>query len=261
MDQWFSLTQAENTPQRLSRIGLAIFHLREFTGPNFSPSKSSEEKVPELNRCIKLLKGISIDEGEIDGNLDYLLGWAYFSRYHYTNKESRQDLETSILYNSRYFRSLKPPLMERIKIGPIIAECLACLGRYKESVDILSDVIEMFPMLNLRALSYLDQQYIIRNTTGIASMAASLALEAKLTPYSAPRLLELGRSVIASLSMDMRGDITKIFDPNQESRFFRAQEALEKRQGANKSALDDYVSRWVMDSRSRYEGEPKFEIS
>ena len=59
----------------------------------------------------------------------------------------------------------------------------------------------MFPMLTLRPLSHLDQQHILKNTAGVASMAASVALQAETTSQFALNLLEVGRGVIASLSM------------------------------------------------------------
>src|SRR4051812_48409990 len=75
---------------------------------------------------------------------------------------------------------------------------------------LLQEAAELLPAVSPRTLKHTDKQHMLADFGGLASMAAATALNVGKDAYSALRLLELGRGVIASLLMDMRGDISDL---------------------------------------------------
>lgn len=77
---------------------------------------------------------------------------------------------------------------------------------------ILHDATHLIPLATSRSLKREDQQQILRDLHGLASLAAAVSLEAGQSPLEALRLHELGRSITNSQLLDYRSDISDLMD-------------------------------------------------
>jgi len=73
--------------------------------------------------------------------------------------------------------------------------------------DILRSAVEQLPLASSRALKRIDQQYTLSKFFGLASAAASLALNAGEPAEEAIRILELGRGIMASFHLDVKTEL------------------------------------------------------
>jgi hypothetical protein len=67
-----------------------------------------------------------------------------------------------------------------------------------------------------RWLQHTDKQDMLRDFAGLASMAAATALNAGKGAHHALKLLELGRSVISGLLLEIRTDISALKEQHPE---------------------------------------------
>ena len=79
-----------------------------------------------------------------------------------------------------------------------------------KACSLLRDSIDLLPLLTPRSLQREDQQHILGQLSGMASLAVSVLLEAGDLPVEALRLQELGRSVTNSQHLDYRDDISDL---------------------------------------------------
>jgi tetratricopeptide (TPR) repeat protein len=98
----------------------------------------------------------------------------------------------------------------RIQAAQNAAKILASQFDWKKSSSLLQAALELLPAVNLRYLQHTDKQHILQEFAGLASMATAAALNSEKKPYRALQLLESGRGMIASLLMEMRGDISDL---------------------------------------------------
>lgn len=103
------------------------------------------------------------------------------------------------------YRNAPPSL--RIELGSSALSVLIRRGDWKTAGEISEEVVRLIPIASPRLLENSDKQRVLQQFTGHASYAASVALNAKRDAYHALQLLEQGRSVIASILMELRTDI------------------------------------------------------
>ncbi|KAK3341902.1 CHAT domain-containing protein [Lasiosphaeria hispida] len=75
-----------------------------------------------------------------------------------------------------------------------------------EASDLLDQAVYLLPGISSHGLCQQDQQYMLSEFSGLATLAASAALEAGKDPIHAIQLLELGRGVISSLKSGGAGN-------------------------------------------------------
>jgi CHAT domain-containing protein len=113
------------------------------------------------------------------------------------------------------------PLLVRIP-GAIQAG-LGCWedGELTEANDLLQGAISLLPTLNPHSISTQDLQQTLGQVSGLATFAASIALEAGRSPYEALKSLEEARCVIAGVSMSSKIDISKLrkADPDLANKY------------------------------------------
>lgn len=149
----------------------------------------------------------------------------------------------------------------RVTLAREAAEILASRSNWKEADELLEEAIDLLPSIIPRSLQHTDKQDMLAKYTGLASMAAAIALNAGKSAYDTLKLLELGRGVIASLLLDMRGDISdlKAQHPSLATAFFSLRDELDSPPNvpaAANTARD--VSIWELQNRKRRETEEKF---
>lgn len=120
------------------------------------------------------------------------------------------DIDKIIPYFEEGWNCRDAPPGLRIHLARHTAFLLNHRSKWEESYTILSKAIELFPTLSSRSLRHLDKEFYLSNFSGLASMAAATAINAGKGASEALRLLELGRSVITSLLLEMRTDLSDL---------------------------------------------------
>ncbi|KAJ9226752.1 hypothetical protein DTO027B5_1912 [Paecilomyces variotii] len=100
-----------------------------------------------------------------------------------------------------------PPL-DRIKAGQNAFDCHVRKEDWAKATTVARDVVQLLPWLVPRWLNRDDQQHLIKNMTNFSSLAASAVLQAGGSAAEAVEMLEAGRGVIGSLTIDLRADIS-----------------------------------------------------
>ena len=81
---------------------------------------------------------------------------------------------------------------------------------FEDASSLLEGAVKLLPIVSPQALANNDKQYILGQFSGLASMAAALALEVGKDAYQALELLELGRCIITGLLLEIRIDISDL---------------------------------------------------
>ncbi|KAL7954335.1 hypothetical protein V8C34DRAFT_319923 [Trichoderma compactum] len=124
-----------------------------------------------------------------------------------------------------------------------------------QAISVISEAISLLHTVSPRFSNRTDAQDLLAATHGLASSAAAAALNAGKAPEDALRLLEHGRDVIASLLMDMRGDVTDLQHqhPSLAEQFSLLRDELDLPGGSvtSPNSTDDHVSQEARISRDR----------
>ncbi|CUS11108.1 unnamed protein product, partial [Tuber aestivum] len=83
-------------------------------------------------------------------------------------------------------------------------------GKFRESISILEDAVNLIPSVDLRFLKRDDQQHMLSEISGLASIAASVALQAGREAFDSLKILELGRGIIMGFLIDSRSDVSDL---------------------------------------------------
>ncbi|CUS11436.1 unnamed protein product, partial [Tuber aestivum] len=113
------------------------------------------------------------------------------------------------LYLEGFHCRTSPP-RTRIQAARRAAYLLYSGGKFHESSSILEDAVSLMPSVNLRLLQRDDQQHILSELSGLASAAASMALQAGRKAYHSLKLLELGRGIIIGFAIDSRSEVSDL---------------------------------------------------
>ncbi|KAK6523178.1 hypothetical protein TWF694_006073 [Orbilia ellipsospora] len=149
----------------------------------------------------------------------------------------------------------------RLDLGQKAAHILASQGAWEASSSLLEETIKLLPLASPRSLKHTDKQSKLSKFAGLASMTAAVSLNAGRDAYHALRLLELSRGVIASLLMDMRGDISVLKEqhPDLAQKFISLRDALDSPVDTTISpTLIDKNSSWELKVKQRYEMDQEF---
>lgn len=106
------------------------------------------------------------------------------------------------------------PLL-RIRAGKAAADLYSGQSNWSTAYKLLAAAVGLLSKIGIRALSWDDRQYVLRDLSGLSSLAACIALNAGQSPLAALALQEAGRGVIAGSIIDSRSDISdlKAADP------------------------------------------------
>ena len=87
---------------------------------------------------------------------------------------------------------------------------------FSRAYSLLHDAIHLMPLATPRSLDREDQQHILRQLTGLTSIAAAVALEVAQSPLEALQLLELGRSITNGQLLDYHSDISHLLEKHPQ---------------------------------------------
>lgn len=159
------------------------------------------------------------------------------------------------------WESHNAPPLARIRIAENLAVNLAKQFRWKEASTLLQEAVRLLPALSPRSLQNTDKQHMLANFFGIASMAAAVALNAGEKPSEALELLELGRGVVAGLTLEMRTDISELDrkHPELAKEFVSLRDKLDAPIAQSTlSVRDDTATTRELRAKSRREAEERF---
>lgn len=149
----------------------------------------------------------------------------------------------------------------RVDMARNAAGILAARSNWKEADQLFEEAISLFPSMTPRSLQHIDNQDMLANFAGLASTAAAVALNAGRSAFDSLKLLELSRGVIASLLLDVRGDISDLKEqhPSLATEFLSLRNELDSvpdiRDSMNTSRD---LSIWELRDRKRRKTEKKF---
>ncbi|ENH72101.1 hypothetical protein FOC1_g10006466 [Fusarium oxysporum f. sp. cubense race 1] len=106
---------------------------------------------------------------------------------------------------------------------------LATKDDWREASRITELAVNLVQTVAPHQLSQHDQQHLLDITSGIATLAASFALEARETLLHVVRLLELGRGIITGLRSGLRSDVSELKErhPRITERFEKLRDILD----------------------------------
>jgi len=180
---------------------------------------------------------------------------------------SMDDLNLHFLTFKKVRHCHTAPPSIRIKMAGFVAQLLALVSDWEtldlvpdweSSSQLLEEAVALLPTLSPRWLRHTDMQQMLADFAGLASTAASTLLNTRRDAYDALRLLELGRGVIASLFMDMRGDISDLQQqhPDMANEFISLRDELDSpTDSLSLSASIDEVYPWELRAQRRLEAD------
>lgn len=118
--------------------------------------------------------------------------------HNYGNSESqRQSLE----YYLEAWGCVSAPTRQRLGFALKAANHLILLTRWEEASDLLCKAVELLSSMNFQSLTHSDIQHILRESTGLATLTASVILQAGQGVLLALITIERGRGILAGLHM------------------------------------------------------------
>jgi tetratricopeptide (TPR) repeat protein len=127
----------------------------------------------------------------------------------------------------------------RVRAAAAIAEMLARPDPAQDA-DVLTTAVELLPLVAGRFLSRSDQQAALSGLSGLIADAAGLTLMNELLPEQqrserALRLIEVGRTVIHTQALDIRGDLSELRSahPALADRFAELRYLLDRTDGTD----------------------------
>ncbi|KAL8367940.1 hypothetical protein RB599_003723 [Gaeumannomyces hyphopodioides] len=152
-----------------------------------------------------------------------------------------------------------PPSI-RIRSAREAAGILASQSSWQESAGLLHEAVNLLPAVSPRSLKHTDKQHMLADFAGLASMAAATTLNAGKEAHYALQPLELGRGVIASLLMEMRGDISDLEQqhPSLAREFTSLRDELDGPGDSATSISTDYTPSWKSLADRRHKADQEF---
>ncbi|KAF9639221.1 hypothetical protein BFW01_g11027 [Lasiodiplodia theobromae] len=214
------------------------------------------DAIDGLNRAIKVaemaIRAIPDDHPDRAACLNNL-GVLFSTRFEQVG--TMEDLDLSLASYKQGWNCGSAPPSIRITLARRAASILASQFQWEESSIFLKDAVMLLP-------AHIDKQHVLRNSAGLASEAAAIALNAGKEAHKALELLELGRGVIAGLLLDMRTDISdlKLQHPTLADEFASLRNELDS--PAERTALstpDRDTQSQESQARRRREANQRFE--
>ncbi|KAK3391203.1 CHAT domain-containing protein [Podospora didyma] len=247
-------TTPQDHPDRASRLN----NLGNWLGTRFQRTGS----IDDVNRAVNVAS-IAVDTTPQDhpnraGRLNNLGNWLGM-RFERTG--SIDDLNCGLSsYKEGWSCHTAPPSVH-IRLARATANILALQREWGESSQLLEEAVKLLPTVSPRSLNHTDKQHMLAESAGLASVAAAAALNAGKAASHALQLLELGRGVIASLLMDMRGDISdlKREHPGLADEFTSLRDELDSPSDRLTPTIsNDSTSSWESQAKRRREADQKF---
>ena len=246
------------TPRNHPDRAVYLNNLGNWLGTRFDRTGSMDD----LNRAVDAAN-MAVDttpQGQPD-RAGWFLNLGNWLSKRFEQIGSMDDIDHALLsYKGGWHCRTAPPSI-RIRSARKAAQILASRLIWEDASILLQEAVKLLPTISPRSLKHTDKQYMLADFGGLASMAAAAALNAGRDAYSALRLLELGRGVIASLLMDMRGDISDLMrdHPGLADEFTLLRDELDSPMDASiLSNSDNTTSSWELQAKRRRDADQRF---
>ncbi|PQE08014.1 TPR domain-containing protein [Rutstroemia sp. NJR-2017a BBW] len=195
------------TPQNHPDQARRLHNLGKNLGTRFKRTRSSKD----LDRAIEAAEmAVDTTPQEHPERASYLHNLGNLLDLRFMRTGSVEDRQKSISSVRDGWNCTSAPPSTRIYLAIILASYYASQLDWKTSSSILEDAVQLLPIVSPRSLQHTDQQHMLADFAGLASMAAATALNAGKDAYHALKLLEIGRGVIAGLLLEMRTDVSNL---------------------------------------------------
>ncbi|KAL5093247.1 hypothetical protein Trisim1_011052 [Trichoderma cf. simile WF8] len=227
-------------------------------GMDFKQRFCRERSVDDYNRALSLLsKAVDITPLDDRNRASYLRTLAFCIAMGDGQKRLPNDEHWNcalpLLITSWHSETL--PAHERIKAAFGAAGILFVQKEREQSYQLLQEAISLLHTMSPRFSNRADAQALLTYSSGWTTLAVSVARMAGKAPEDALRILEHGRGIIASLLMDMRGDITDLQSqyPDLAEKFSLLRDELDlpSHNTASPASIDKFSSRELQISRHR----------
>ncbi|CAH0054873.1 unnamed protein product [Clonostachys solani] len=239
------LTRAVEEAEKSVKISPAPFELSvlaEARGLRFEQDhqeKGLDQAIDEMGKALKLTGDDGVNRGSILADLADLHGRRF------ETKGASQDFDTRISLLMEGCECLSWTPIDRIQSARIAGHMCAEAGQWKRASDCLNKASELFPLLSSHAVLEKDTQRLLPTIRGLASYTAAAALNAGMDAATVLPLLEMGRGALNNRLMDIRSDLTDLFEDHPDL----AGSFVELRQKLNQTPATDLTeaktsSRW-----------------
>ncbi|EPS39672.1 hypothetical protein H072_6502 [Dactylellina haptotyla CBS 200.50] len=182
----------------------------------------AEQAVKELPAGARVMSSHLSTVGDLHYNRGFVVGGV-------RSEQGQRDFQKA---GSAYRAALKCPTvsaMDKFEAMTGLSYVLEMQSRWKEAAAVHRDILKLVSILSPRSMSNADKQHILSKFSNIGVSTAAKMLQAGEEPFEALRQLELGRGVMASLTSEMRIDISelKTKHPKLAKRFESLQASLD----------------------------------
>ncbi|OPB40489.1 hypothetical protein A0O28_0005680 [Trichoderma guizhouense] len=237
-----------NHPRRAAKL----FNLATLLMQRFEQTGSTDDCNQAITASSEAVDITPLEDPE---HARYLLQLAYYLMKHNVHMGSIDSLDRVIPMLSTSWQS--EIMLPRQRIQAVLGLATLLMGKedWEQSYQLLREAISLLHTVSLRFSNRADAQALLTDSFGIASAAVPAALNAGKAPEDALRLLEHSRGVIASLLMDMRGDVIDLQrqHPDLAEKFSLLRDELDLpgRGAISLNSTDSFVSRELQISRYR----------
>lgn len=187
--------------------------------------------IADSDRAIEIahqaLKATPLNHRSRIGALNNL-GYILVSRYERTKDFSA--IEPFLLAFKEGWESNTAPPSQRILTAELTVYLLDLISDWDESSVLTEKAVQLLPRVSPRLLKHADKEHGLRIHNGLASRATAYALRAGRKPYDVLKVLELGRGIIASFLLDLRGDVSTVeqHSPGLAAEFITLRDELDR---------------------------------
>lgn len=248
-----SLTAASHTSRPHLLGNLAAFLYSKFQRSGGKDISVIDEVIRITQEALDTTGQESPDKADILFNL----GRAFLARHRITN--SLEDQSEALGRFQKGWDCQNATASLRIRLAQMAAQIHTSRYDWESAHKLQEQAVKLFPSLSPRYLPNTDKQNMLGEFSGFASVFASVALNAGKKAYDALRLLELGRGIISSLALEMRGDLSELEagHPGLAMEFIRLRDELDS-QWNNQTTSSDNVTMRESLARKRREAETGF---
>ncbi|RBR14477.1 uncharacterized protein FIESC28_07713 [Fusarium coffeatum] len=151
---------------------------------------------------------------------DHISRAAYFKRLgfmrgrRYVRTQAKTDQDAQLSAYVQGWSCLTSSPYDRIAAAVCAADIDEMRADWDKSYSLLREAVLLLPKLSPRSLRQSDMQNKLSPTLGLATYAATTAINAGKPVAEALSIIELGRGVIAGLLIDTRGDLSGLRGPH-----------------------------------------------
>ena len=217
----------EDHPQR-ARL---LFHFASHLSSRYERIGNFEDLEASINHAEEAVKETPEDHPHRAETLDRL-GISLYSRYVLAREP--QDLKLAITAWLDAWSILTAPVLRRIAaaakaVSAMVSDPSANPSHNSRAYSLIYEATHLISLATSRSLQREDQQHILGQLHGLASLAVAVSLQAGKSPWQALRLQELARGVTNGQLFDYRSDISGLMEqyPTLATEFGTLREELD----------------------------------